>query len=96
MSQVTWLEQALSDIQRHIEALQQSSPDAVSEFADVIITAGNSLATFPKRYPVVRQNSVIRRMPVPFGKYGYCLYYVVSDDDVLVLQVMHGRELSPY
>lgn len=96
MSQVSWLESALSDIQRHIETLQRSAPDTVDEFAEVIIHAGNSLETFPKRYPVVRQNSVIRKMPVPFGKYGYCLYYVVSDDDVLILQVMHGRESSPY
>ncbi|MBE9013266.1 type II toxin-antitoxin system RelE/ParE family toxin [Pseudanabaenaceae cyanobacterium LEGE 13415] len=96
MSQVVWLEQAINDIQRHTEALQQSAPDTVSEFADAIVNAGNSFATFPKRYPFVRQNSVIRRMPVPFGKYGYCLYYVVSDDDVLILQGMHGREPSPY
>lgn len=96
MSQVSWLEQALSDIQRHLENLQELAPDSVDEFAESIISAGNSLATFPKRYPVVRQSSVIRKMPVPFGKYGYCLYYVVSDDDVLILQVMHGREPSPY
>ncbi len=91
MSQVSWLEQALNDIQRHIEALQERSPESVSPFADAIVNAGNSLATFPKRYPLVRQNSAIGKMPVSFGRYGYCLYYIVSDDDVLILQVMHGR-----
>jgi plasmid stabilization system protein ParE len=96
MSQVSWLEQDLNDIQRHIEALQEQSPEVVSQFAETIVNAGNSLATFPKRYPLVRQNSVIRKMPVLFGKYGYRLYYVVSDNDVLILQVMHGRESSPY
>lgn len=96
MSQVIWLEQAINDIQRHAEALQQSAPHTVDEFADAVVSAGNSLATFSKRYPLVRQNSVIRRMVVAFGKYGYCLYYVVSDDDVLILQVLHGREPSPY
>lgn len=92
MSQVSWLEEALNDIQRHIEALQEQDPDTASRFAAAIVNAGNSLATFPKRYPVVRQNSVVRKMRVPFGRYGYRLYYVVSNDDVLILQVMHGRE----
>ncbi|BAU14548.1 hypothetical protein LEP3755_50960 [Leptolyngbya sp. NIES-3755] len=96
MSQVSWLEQSINDIQRHTETLQEQSPEIVIEFTDAIVSAGNSLATFPKRYPLIHPNSVIRRMLVPFGKYGYCLYYVVSDDTVLILQVLHGREPSPY
>jgi plasmid stabilization system protein ParE len=96
MSQISWLEQAINDIQRHIEILNAQCSGRGDDFAEAVANAGHSLTTFPKRYPLVQPNSVIRKMPVPFGKYGYCLFYIVSDDNVLIVQILHAREPSPY
>lgn len=36
-----------------------------------------------------------RKLLVPFGKYGYTIHYIVLDDDVVILNVYHGRENRP-
>ncbi|MEO0886467.1 MAG: type II toxin-antitoxin system RelE/ParE family toxin [Cyanobacteria bacterium J06648_10] len=90
MHQVTWLPDALADLDKHFDFLNEKSPTAASRSTRVILSAGASLAKFPKRGTSV-QGTQQRKLRVPFGKYGYTLYYRIENQQVFILRVHHGR-----
>ena len=92
MSEIIWLPEAIEDLKRHFNALRDKNLETASSASDAIRRAADSLDTFPGRYPRVKPNSPIQEMHIPFGKHGYVLQYLATDDIVYILQIYHGRE----
>ena len=91
MFDVSWLPEAMTDLERHFEFLNERNPDAASRAVRAILSAGSSLARSPDRGNTV-PDSMQRKLRVFFGKSGYVLYYRVEGSQVFILRVHHGRE----
>lgn len=93
MYEVVWLPEALQDLDKQFEFLNDRNPDAASRAVRLILSAAASLAKSPQRGLAV-PNTDQRKLRVFFGKYGYLLYYRIDDRQVSVLRVHHGRSSS--
>jgi plasmid stabilization system protein ParE len=94
MFDVSWLPEAMADLERHFEFLNERNPDAASRAVRAILAAGSSLAQSPDRGTAIPDTSQ-RKLRVFFGKSGYVLYYRVQAQQVFILRVHHGRENRP-
>ena len=92
MSQVSWTNAALADVQRHFETLEQVNPEAAVKAAQVIREAGDSLERNSRRGAIVHEATGLRKLRVAFGKYGFMIHYIAIEDEVVILKVYHGRE----
>jgi plasmid stabilization system protein ParE len=94
MFDVVWTEVAADDIQRHFDFLNVINSDAASRAVRAILNGGASLSRNPYRGMLVDAETDSRRLLVPFGKYGFILYYRVleAEQRVVVNRVHHGRE----
>jgi plasmid stabilization system protein ParE len=92
MTQISWTEAALVDIQRHYETLALISADVALRAIQAIRKAGDSLEAFPRRGAIVHEAAGLRKLQVTFGKAGFTLHYAIIEDEVVILRVYHGRE----
>ena len=90
MFEVIWLPEALNDLDRQFEFLNDKNPDAAIRAVRTILSAAASLAKSPQ-HGVSIANTNQRKLRVFFGKYGYMLYYRIEGQKVFVLRVHHGR-----
>jgi len=84
---------AAADLARLHAFLADKNAAAANRAVAVLITAVQSLYTFPERgRPAGTAN--VRELVVPFGKSGYVVRYAhrQQTDEVVVLRVWHGRE----
>ena len=88
---VQWLPKAEADLELHFDALNANNPIAASKATRLVFKAGASLSVFPYRGRSI-DGTQQRKLLVPFGKYGYVLYYRIEGDQVFILRVHHGRE----
>ncbi len=95
MSQVSWTNAALADVQRHFETLEQVNLEAAVKAAHAIRKAGDSLEHNSRRGAIVHEATGLRKLRAAFGKYGFIIHYVVLEDEVVILRVYHGREDRP-
>lgn len=49
MFEVSWLPEALADLQRHFDFLNEKNPEAASRAVRAVLAAGASLAELPDR-----------------------------------------------
>lgn len=90
MFEVIWLPEALSDLEKQFDFLNEKNPDAASSAVRAILSSAASLAKSPGRGPTV-PGTPQRKLRVFFGKYGYLLYYRIENQQVFILRVHHGR-----
>jgi plasmid stabilization system protein ParE len=90
MFDVIWLPDALTDLSRQFDFLNEKNPDAASRAVRAILSAAASLAKSPERGPAI-SGTTQRKLRVFFGKYGYLLYYRIENQQVFILRVHHGR-----
>jgi plasmid stabilization system protein ParE len=90
MFEVIWLPDALTELERQFDFLNEKNPDAASRAVRAILSAAASLAKSPERGPAI-PGTTQRKLRVFFGKYGYLLYYRIEDQQVFILRVHHGR-----
>jgi addiction module RelE/StbE family toxin len=95
MSQIVWTETAIDDLNRHYDFIKLNNPDAAALAVQAIVSSGESLQDNPRRGAIVNEIGGLRKLLVPFGKYGYIIHYVIFEDDVIVLRIYHGRENRP-
>lgn len=91
MVEVIWLPDALNDLDRQFDFLNEREPKVASRAVRAILNAGASLANFPERGTAI-PGTKQRKLRVFFGRYGYLLYYRIEDDQVFILRLHHGRE----
>jgi plasmid stabilization system protein ParE len=94
MFEVSWLPEAMADLERHFEFLNERNPEAASRVVRAILSAASGLAQFPDRGTAI-PDTLQRKLRVFFGKSGYVLYYRVEAQKVFILRIHHGRENSP-
>ena len=82
--------EARLDIQYLRGWLAGRAPGAAKRATQAIVAATKSLATFPERGRLVRDN--LRELIVPFGSAGYVLQYAVRGERVIVARVFHSLE----
>jgi plasmid stabilization system protein ParE len=95
MSAVIWTANAIADLDRYLAFLQSVNPQAAQKAARKIRNAGQSLSTSPRRCPAIQNAQGLRKMNVTLGRYGVVIHYIIFEDDVIILQVYHGRENRP-
>ncbi len=95
MPQVIWTDTAIDDLNRHYEFIKVNNTEAASRALKAISSSAESLQQNPRRGTIVSEKAGLRKLLVPFGKYGYIIHYIVLDDDVVILNVYHGRENRP-
>jgi addiction module RelE/StbE family toxin len=95
MSQIVWTQSATDDLNRHYDFIKLNNPEAAARAVKAIVSSGESLQENPRRGAIVDEIAGLRKLVVPFGKYGYMIHYVILDDDVIILRVYHGRENRP-
>ncbi len=95
MSQIVWTETAIGDLNRHYDFIKLNDVDAAARAVQAIVSLGESLQQNPRRGAIVDEIAGLRKLLVPFGKYGYIIHYAILEDDVIILHVYHGRENRP-
>jgi addiction module RelE/StbE family toxin len=95
MSQIVWTQSTTDDLNRHYDFIKLNNPEAAARAVKAIVSSGESLQENPRRGAIVDEIAGLRKLVVPFGKYGYMIHYVILDDDVIILRVYHGRENRP-
>jgi plasmid stabilization system protein ParE len=92
MSTIVWTKAAVADIERHHEFLELTNPDTARKAVQEILKKGESLKQNPRRGSIVTQAEGLRKLMIPFGKYGFVMHYTIFDEDILILRIYHGRE----
>jgi plasmid stabilization system protein ParE len=95
MFEVVWLPDALNDLEKQFDFLNEKNPNAASRAVRAILSAAASLAKSPQRGTPI-PDSKQRKLRVFFGKYGYLLYYRAENNQVFILRVHHGRSDKSY
>ena len=95
MSQIVWTQNASDDLNRHYDFIKVNNPEAAARAIQTIVFSAESLQENPRRGAIVDEIAGLRKLLVPFGKYGYMIHYVILEDDVIILRVYHGRENRP-
>jgi plasmid stabilization system protein ParE len=96
MSKVRWLPGALADLVRLVDFLRSKNEDAAHRALRAIQAASSSLADAPYKGSPLTDGSGRRKLIVPFGKFGYVIYYSLDNRTVFIVGVYHGRENHPH
>ncbi len=100
MARVTWIDEALADLDRLEAFLSEKSPRSAARAIVTIIDATEILKDFPGAGRMSDDLDPEQRdLLVPFSSSGYIVGYGVFDDEVEIFNVRHMREddlgLSP-
>lgn len=94
---VKWLPEAVSDLARLREFIHVHNPDAAQRAAQRIRGAVYMLSNFPLAGIPVQdiEKPQLRDFFISFGQAGYWLRYAVTDDEIIIVRIRHGREDRP-
>jgi plasmid stabilization system protein ParE len=95
MTEIVWTETAVEDLNRHYDFIKINNHDAAARAVQAIVSSGESLQPNPRRGAIVDDIAGLRKLLVPFGKYGFIIHYAILNDDVIILRIYHGRENRP-
>ncbi|MEH1912405.1 MAG: type II toxin-antitoxin system RelE/ParE family toxin [Nostoc sp.] len=95
MSEIVWTETAINDLNRHYDFIKLNNADAAARAIQAIVSSGESLQHNARRGAILDEIQGLRKLLVPFSKYGFIIHYVILEDDVVILRVYHGRENRP-
>ncbi len=92
MSQIVWLPEAVKDVTRLREFLEDKSPEAASRVAALIRSGAKTLTDFPAIGKPMNDGTGRREILLPFGAGGYVLRYRIEQQIVVIIRVWHSRE----
>ena len=93
MPTVTWLPEALADIERLLGFLQTKSPEAAAKAAAIILEGAIQLRTLPRIGRPMLDETGRRELFMAFAAGAYVIRYLQLDEDiVLIIRVWHSRE----
>jgi len=89
-----WFPQAVSDLARLREFIHLHNPDAARRAAKRIRDSAHRLLKFPFVGIPVQDidKPQLRDLFIPFGQAGYWMRYAVTDDEIIIIKIWHGRE----
>ena len=87
---------AVEDVERLREFLDQNSPNAARQALASIWAAIDRLPEFPD-LGMRTADADIRQLVVRFGASGYIIRYTVlpEEGNILIIRIWHGREARP-
>ncbi len=94
-TRITWLPQAVADLERLREFLRVKHPAAAERAAKRLIETVHTIAAYPSiGRPAldIEHPQVFRDMFIPFAQGGYWLRYTVTKEAILIVRIWHGRE----
>lgn len=93
MATITWLPEALGDLERLFAFLREKSPDAAARAARTILDGAELLADAPELGRAMPDRTGRRELLLPFAAGGYVLRYMLDDRrTVIIIRVWHSRE----
>jgi plasmid stabilization system protein ParE len=95
MATVTWSSRALTDLSHQHQFLAEFNLEIADKAVETIMQFGKSLTNNPRRGMPIGDTPGLRKLTVPFSKYGYTIHYIILDEEVLILRVYHGRQNRP-
>jgi plasmid stabilization system protein ParE len=91
--QITWLPEALADIERLHAFLHEKSPDAAARAARVILDGAALLKSMPEIGRPMEDETGRRELPLSFGAGTFVLRYLWDrHDTVVIIRVWHTKE----
>jgi plasmid stabilization system protein ParE len=90
MPTIVWTQAATLDLKRHREFWKTINSDISKNTVQAILKKAESLKSKPLRGSIVLQAQGLRKLMIPFGKYGFVMHYTVIEEEVLILRVYHG------
>jgi addiction module RelE/StbE family toxin len=90
--QLRWTEEAANDLERIADYLQTHTPERAPELIRFIYNAPATLLTFPNRGRPGKKQGTRELVLAPLP---YILVYVVRDDVILVVRILHGAQQWP-
>jgi addiction module RelE/StbE family toxin len=95
MPHLRWSPEALSDVRRLYRFLAPKNPDAATRAVQSIRSRVKLLAHQPNAgRPAEGKAKGFREWHIDFGSSGYVALYRVEPDEVVIVNVRHGREES--
>jgi plasmid stabilization system protein ParE len=95
MAIATWSPPALADLDRQYQFLAEVNPNLAAQAVQEIVRCGKSLEKNPSRGTPIFETPGLRKLLIPFSKYGYIIHYVLLDEEALILRIYHGRQNRP-
>lgn len=93
MPAVSWLPEALDDLERLFAFLGEKSPEAAARAARTILDGAELLVATPQLGRPLPDETGRRELFLPFAAGGYVLRYMLEDEQtVIVIRVWHSRE----
>ena len=92
MAIVKWLPDALDDLKRLHEFIEQHSPVAASRAIDALVESAESLTEFPEIGRPWELELDFRELPVKYGARGYVIRYRMIGNEVFIERVWHALE----
>ncbi|MBF0530469.1 MAG: type II toxin-antitoxin system RelE/ParE family toxin [Deltaproteobacteria bacterium] len=89
-----WFPEAVSDLARLRDFIRIHNPDASQRVARLIRDTAHKLLMFPFIGMPVQDidHPQLRDLFIPFAHNGYWLRYTVTDYEIIVVRIWHGRE----
>lgn len=92
MPQITWLPEALIDVERLRAFLKDKNPNAAARAGQTLRDGANYLAGFPEVGRPMNDQSARRELFLPFGAGAYVLRYRIDGDNIVIIRVWHSKE----
>ena len=92
MAQVVYSPNAVSNLARLHQFLDEKNPEAARRALRTIRDRLTILSRFPRLGPVDPERPDVRELFIPFGAAGYVARYSVIRETVVILAVRHTRE----
>jgi len=84
---------ASADLGDILSYLIERNPQAAAKIGATIETTVARIAAYPQSSALSDEPRV--RM-TPVGRYPYLIFYIVEQDEVLIVRVLHGARLRPW
>ncbi|TDR88255.1 type II toxin-antitoxin system RelE/ParE family toxin [Enterovirga rhinocerotis] len=93
MPRLIWSPAAIRDLSRLHRFLADKNRDAAGRAIRTIRASSRLLASHPEAgHRIAKLPPEYREWPIFFGSAGYIVRYRLSDDQITILAVRHGRE----
>lgn len=93
MGRLTWLPEALDDIERLYAFLAEKNPTAARASASAILEGAETIRSSPRIGRLMLLDALRRELFVKFGSGGYVLRYIIDADGTpVIIRVWHSKE----
>ncbi|QFY42873.1 type II toxin-antitoxin system RelE/ParE family toxin [Candidatus Methylospira mobilis] len=93
MPQVIWSHEALDDLARLVNFLEEKSSPTAKKARKAIIEATKIIEQFPESGKIIYENPKTWEVYAEFGRSAYVVRYrVKANGNAVILRVWHGKE----